>query len=83
MEAVQSPYALLCSRILEQAAEDYRELRKGNQESMYKKDEGTWSIKEIEDFLRSDWCNKTIIPMAGIECDGKTILYNIKNEIIH
>lgn len=81
MEEDRTPLELLCSRIIEQAVEDYRELKKKKLSSKETKDAGFYSVDEIEEFFHSAWCNEMLLK-RGLESriDGVTILRHLKAE---
>lgn len=73
--------SLLCSDIVEQAVEDYRELRRKNKDEIKHKDEGTFSKEDIESFFRGEWCHD-ILNGLDSRIDGVNILRQLKNEPI-
>lgn len=80
-ETARASVQLLCTRIIEQAVDDYRELKKKKLSSRETKDKGEYSITEIEEFFHSAWCNEIILK-RGLESrvDGVTILRHLKSE---
>lgn len=76
-----SACSLLCSAIVEQAVEDYRELRKKDKEEIIHKDEGIFSKDDIESFFRGAWC-RSILNGFGSRIDGVNILRQLKAEPI-
>ena len=74
--------ALLCSAIVEQAVLDYRELRRRGVEKHKKKDDGEYSISEIESFFRSKYCTLLLQSADSQIDDGVLILRKLKSEKI-
>lgn len=70
---------LLCEAIIAQSVEDYRELRKKKKDEIHHKDEGDFSIAELESFFRGDWC-RALLNGIQSRIDGVTILRQLKSE---
>jgi len=74
--------ALLCSAIVEQAVLDYRELRRLGVEERKKKNDGEYSISELESFFRSEYCTLLLQNADSKIDDGVLILRKLKSEPI-
>jgi len=70
---------LLGSAIVFQAAEDYRDLKRRGVEERDVRQVGKYSFVEIEEFLKSEWCN-IILRGVGSRFHGDTILRNLRQE---
>jgi len=57
----------LAAAIVKLAVEDYRELKKDHKERAGDKNAGYYSIKEIESFIKSPFCENIL--MSGLNCD--------------
>ena len=69
----------LCEAIIQQAVDDYLELKRRGLEWISSDTDGNFSLTEIEHFFRSDWCNALLHEIdSGI--DGVTILRKLKSE---
>lgn len=71
--------ACLCSAIIEQAVEDYRELSGKEIEYRGTVAAGNYSKCEIERFFRSEWGALVLLGMKS-RVDGFTILRQLKTE---
>ncbi len=71
--------ASLCSAVVEQAVEDYRELSRKGIEYFGSDAMGTYSKFEIEQFFKSKWGDLMLRGM-GSSIDGFTIIRQLKAE---
>lgn len=69
----------LCSAVLLQAIRDYRELRKNGSEHIKTKNQGEFSIGELESFFRGDWC-RFLCRAANLRVSGPSILRKLESE---
>ena len=67
----------LGAAIIMKAVEDYRDLKKQKKWKIKTKDEGTYSIGEIEKFLQNKWCSD-ILKGIGAETTGPRILGHLR-----
>lgn len=72
-------YADLALAIIQQAAFDYRDLRTQGMRRLGDNYEGHYSVKEIEEFFKSDWC-KEILTNSGTKTKGEALLGILKTE---
>lgn len=79
MDGTPNPYAQLCTAIIRQAAEDYRELNAKGEDKIIHKDEGEYSKAEIEEFFRGNWC-RTMLRGLGFRINGINLLRQLKSE---
>lgn len=70
-------YQNLVYAIFQRAFDDYNHLRKLGVTRNWIKDEGKYSIKEIRDFLRSDWC-KSLLKGIGADMTGEELITQLK-----
>ncbi len=71
------PEEILICRIFEQAIEDYRDLKKRKLEGRDTGHGTEYSIRDIEKFFGSKWCN-TLLEMIDSNLSGKDILGKIQ-----
>lgn len=69
----------LCEAIIQQAVNDYQELKRRNIGWIGSVEDGQFSLTEIEHFFRSNWC-KALLRGIGSRIDGVTILRHLKSE---
>lgn len=67
----------LGAAIIMRAVEDYRDLKKQKKWKVKTKDEGTYSIGEIEKFFQNKWC-ADILRGIGAETTGQRILSHLR-----
>lgn len=69
------PEETLVCRIIEQAIEDYRELKKQKIEKV-KRNGDAYSLKDIEHFFKSNWCDY-LLESVHSKLKGKDVLKKI------
>lgn len=69
----------LCEAIIQQAVDDYRELKRRGLGWIGSDADGNFSLTEIEHFFRSDWC-RDLLHEIDSRIDGVTILRQLKSE---
>lgn len=74
-----NPMKQLCEAIVQQAVDDYRELKRRGLGWIGSDADGNFSLTEIEHFFRSDWC-KALLHEIDSRIDGVTILRQLKSE---
>ena len=70
-------YQNLVYAIFQKAFNDYAHLRHLGVTKNWIKDEGGYSIKEIRDFLRSDWC-EDLLKSIGANMTGEELIRKLK-----
>ena len=76
----RSPIRHLCAKIILQAIEDYRTLKERGVNQIVTK-EDAYSIDEIEEFFRGDFCNDVIIDnILQVKTSGSEILRYLKKQ---
>ena len=63
---------LICA-IFQKTYDDYADLKKNKVSAKEIKDEGSYSIREINKFLRSEWC-QTLLEILGGHITGVELL---------
>ena len=69
----------LCEAIYMQAVNDYRELLKLGKFEVRTKDEGDYSLGEIEEFLMSEWAN-VLAKILRLPVSNLAILKQLRSE---
>ena len=69
----------LCEAIFMQAVNDYRELRRAGTPIIKTKDEGTYSIGELEMFFRGKWA-KNLAKIMKLRVSNDAILKQLQTE---
>ena len=64
----------LAAAIVKLAVEDYRELKNAHKEKAGNKDVGYYSIKEIENFVKSPFCENILMSGLKIDMTGMELL---------
>ena len=70
-------YKELAFAIFQRAFDDYAHLRKLNVTKRSKRFGSSYSIREIRDFLRSDW-GKTLLDGMGVKITGAELVEELK-----
>ena len=70
-------YLDLAYAIFQRAFDDYNHLRRLGVTKHSVKNAGKYSIKDIREFLRSDWC-KTLIKGIGADTSGEELITYLK-----
>lgn len=70
-------YQNLIYAIFQRTFDDYNHLRKLGVTRNWVKDEGKYSIKEIRDFLRGDWC-EALLRSIGADMTGEELITQLK-----
>lgn len=70
-------YQKLVYAVFQRAFDDYTHLRNLGVTKNWVKDGGKYSIKEIRDFLRSDWC-KVLLRSIGADMTGEELITQLK-----
>lgn len=72
-------YQNLIYAIFERAFDDYNYLRKHGVTRNWVKDEGKYSIREIREFLRSEWC-ANLLKGIGADVTGNELIDYLKSK---
>lgn len=78
---IEIGFQALSYQIIKQAIDDYKMLIDKGISKDLEHGAGVYSIIEIEEFFKSNWCNN-LLNTIGADINGKQLLSNIKEILI-